>query len=63
MTDQNDMNDQTDEMKKDLIDDVQETETEQPKEVTISEALRMHSGYVRVRGGMISGSRKAQDAN
>lgn len=60
MTDQNDMNDQTDEMKKDLIDDVQETETEQPKEVTISEALRMHSGYVRVRGGMISGSRKLE---
>jgi hypothetical protein len=32
----------------------------QPKEVNISQALRMHSGYVRVKGGMISGARKLE---
>ncbi len=30
------------------------------KEVSISEALRMHSGYVKVKDGMISGSRKLE---
>jgi DNA replicative helicase MCM subunit Mcm2 (Cdc46/Mcm family) len=39
----------------------QEEENEIPaKEVSISEALRMHSGYVKVKDGMISGSRKLE---
>jgi len=58
------MTEDFDKMKKGLIDEsysIHDAECrKQPKEVTISEALRMHSGYVRVKGGMISGSRKLE---